>query len=116
MTGIEQIVAHVLREGLDDWVPIDTLLWYARQDSPEPIEAFKQVAISAMEILLFEGLSVIGDIGDEGFAEWPGPPVEVIGRVVAECDAVDWQPFGAVCWLSNTEKGTRRITEDLGGL
>ncbi|MFF7634365.1 hypothetical protein ACFZB9_14610 [Kitasatospora sp. NPDC008050] len=109
MTDIDGIVREILREGLDDWVPVDTLLWYVRQESPAPEESFKATFVETIRYLLSEGLMLVGEIGESGFEPWPGTVSQIIERLVAACDAVSWTPFGSVCWLSNTSAGSSRI-------
>jgi hypothetical protein len=109
MTMTQQIAADVLRDGLDDWVPIDTLIWYAREASPKSDNSFKEVAIDVIGYLLSEGLAIAGDIGDDGFQEWAGSPADVTQRVVVKCESLNWQPYGGACWLSNTEKGRELV-------
>jgi len=109
MTDARQIAANVLRDGLDDWVPIDTLIWYAREASSKSGYSFKEVAVDVIDYLLTEGLAVAGDIGEDGFEEWTGSPTEVMQRVVAKCESLNWQPYGGACWLSNTKKGNEQL-------
>lgn len=106
MTGINEIGRAVLREGLDDWIPVDTLLWYVRQEHPSTEESFKATFIETARYLLGEDLMLVGEIGESGFEPWPGSVDQIIERIMTACEAVNWMPFGSVCWLSNTNAGS----------
>jgi len=105
MTEVKAVAMAILREGLNDWVPIDTLIWYAKDATREFPEAFKELTVKVLEYLLAEELIAVGDIGDSGFEAWHISSEQVIQRVTAACDAVNWQPLLGLFWLSNTEKG-----------
>ena len=116
MTAVEQVVRGVLLEGVDDWLPLDVLIWHARQHAQGVPGGFKQVVLDALEKLLAERLALVGDIGDRGFQSWSVPTAEAIGRIVAECNAVNWEPYGSLCWISNTLEGTQFVQQDGAGL
>jgi hypothetical protein len=103
--AVEEVIARIVRAGLDDWVPVDVLLWYARRASPDPVDSFKEVAITALRILLNEELATVGDIGETGFERWKGTVGESVDRIIAECEAMNWEPLGSLCWLSSTPNG-----------
>lgn len=108
MTEIENIADEILKEGLDDWVPLDTLIWSAREVAEKSEYDFKSLTIDVLHFLLSEGLALVGDIGDSGFDAWTTPPAETIERIVAACERLDWQPAGGLCWISTTPKGDQR--------
>jgi hypothetical protein len=110
MTSIESIISDVLAEGRTDWVPVDTVIGGAREVVAGDDGDFKPTAIAVIERLLLGGLMVAGEIGDHGFEQWPGTPVEVVQQVILKCESLHWEPFGAVCWLSNTEAGDRQAS------
>jgi hypothetical protein len=109
MMEIDEIADEVLREGVDDWVPIDVLLWYAQQASHGSQDSFEKLVAMVLEFLLSNGLMLVGEIGDSGFESWNDSPNEAVGRVIRECERVSWKPLGGLFWLSNTRKGTRRV-------
>ncbi|MET9261286.1 hypothetical protein [Amycolatopsis sp. NPDC004079] len=106
---IGRVVAPTLDEGLDDWVPVDSLIWNAFQVVPRDSDRFAGFFASVLDYLLREGLMVVGEIGDTGFEPWPASSVEdTVERVVRDCQAVDWSAKLGLCWLSNTPEGDRR--------
>ena len=109
MTGVEEISYALLREGVDDWWPIDVLLWHAREASPDPADSFKEVAVSVLGFLLSQDLATVGEIGESGFEPWSTSFDETMETVVSKCESVNWEPFGGLCWISNTAKGNRYI-------
>ncbi len=109
MTGTEKIARTLLREGEDDWWPIDVLIWHAREVSPESADDFKSVAVAVLRFLLFEELATVGDIGESGFESWSTSLDETVEIVVSKCETVNWEPLGGLCWMSNTAKGNRYI-------
>lgn len=106
---IERVVAPALDEGLDDWVPVDTLIWNARQVVPRDSDRFAGFFASVLDRLLREELMVVGEIGNTGFEPWPAATVaDTVDRVVRDCQAVGWLPQGGLCWLASTPKGKQR--------
>ncbi|MEY9950015.1 hypothetical protein [Kitasatospora sp. GAS1066B] len=100
----ENVALEVLREGADDWVPIDALLWHARAVSGG--EDFRRVAIESLAFLMTRGLAMVGDIGESGFEPWRGELQAVLDRVTACCAALNWEPQGGCCWISATADGS----------
>ncbi|OLZ47245.1 hypothetical protein [Amycolatopsis keratiniphila] len=105
---IERAVAPTLDDGLDDWVPVDTLIWNAIQVVPKDSDRFAGFFATVLDYLLREGLMIVGDIGDTGFEPWTSSIEDTVERVTRDCQAVDWAPQGSLCWLSNTPKGDQR--------
>ncbi|MCO5968918.1 hypothetical protein [Actinoallomurus soli] len=109
MTEAHEIADEVLREGADDWVPLDSLIWYARESASNSGSDFKRLAIEALEFLLSEELVLVGDLGESGFEPWATSTTKTIERIVAACESTDWKPSGGLCWLSTTPKGDQRV-------
>ena len=107
MVEVDRVVNEVLRDGLDDWVLIDSLLWSARRAAGEGND-FRILVRRALEVLLGDRLMQIGDLGENGFEAWTSSVDESVDRAVRECEAFDWLPMGAGCWLSNTAEGDAR--------
>ncbi|MGW7533294.1 hypothetical protein [Amycolatopsis sp. NPDC054798] len=106
---IEQVVAPTIEDGLDDWVPVDSLIWNASQVVPKDSDRFAGFFASVLGYLLREGLMAAGEIGGTGFEPWTTSSVEdTVERVVRDCQAVDWFAGLGLCWLSNTPEGDRR--------
>ncbi|MET9259524.1 hypothetical protein [Amycolatopsis sp. NPDC004079] len=107
---IERAVAPTLDEGLDDWVPVDTLIANAIQVMPETDDRFAEFFASVLDFLLREDLMVVGEIGNTGFEPWPSTTIEdTVVRVVRDCQSVDWFARGGLCWLASTPKGKQRV-------
>ncbi|WP_329210665.1 hypothetical protein OG257_24225 [Streptomyces sp. NBC_00683] len=94
----------VLVEGLDDWVPIDQLLWAAGE---YPAGRTRQERlVELLRYALSSGLVEVGELMEAGFAAWTGDVDEQVRRVTAGLDRLDWAPqLGSSVWLSNTAKG-----------
>ncbi len=99
-----RIFADVLIEGLDDWVPIDQLVWAAREaveDSP-----WKELFTELLKFLLESDLIQIGELAEDGFAQWKGDVDEVVQLVVDDLERLSWEPkLGSRAWIANTESG-----------
>ena len=94
----------VLIEGLDDWVPIDQLLWAAGE---YPAGRTRQERlVELLRYALSSGLIEVGELMETGFVAWTGDADEQVRRVTADLDRLDWAPqLGSSVWLSNTAKG-----------
>lgn len=104
-----EIGRSILEEGLDDWVPIDRIIDYAKE-GPEGCDGrFKERSLDVIESLLLRNAVRVGEIGDSGFEAWEGGVVEIINRVVSALNAANWQPYGGVCWLCNTSIGDEEV-------
>src|SRR5436305_6985689 len=101
----ESIIRDLLIEGVEDWVPIDTLIGLANESEKSEGGNFKEIVASILDYLLKDDLMVAGEIGNSGFEAWAGDADSIARRIIARLDEVDWRPFGGVCWLANTSKG-----------
>ena len=108
MSDVETIADEILAEGLDDWVPVDTVIGSAREAAARAGSNFKRLAAATTGYLIEGGLMVAGDLGAEGFEPWPEPPAAMARRVTDQCESFDWEPLGAACWLANTAAGDDR--------
>lgn len=108
---VEKLAREILIEGLDDWVPIDSLIEGAREFAAPFGVDFRTLSIDALTYLFAEGLAEPGNLGHTGF-ESIGTTPDALARVIADCERFDWLPKGASHWLSNTEKGDRSVAEN----
>src|SRR5436189_6457627 len=108
MSNVNAITNEVLREGLDDWVMLDTLIWLAKEDSLQSNVDFRETVLSVLTVLIDEGLAEVGDLHDQGVRPWSGSTEDVVSRVAASCERLSWEPMGGVCWIANTPKGDLR--------
>ncbi len=100
----ESVFADVLIEGLEDWVPIDQLVWAAR----EGVEGrpWKEFFAELLHFLLESGLIEIGELAAEGFSPWRGAAGEVARLVLDDLERLSWEPrLGSRAWIANTEAG-----------
>ncbi|SFR28723.1 hypothetical protein SAMN04488564_11531 [Lentzea waywayandensis] len=86
------------------------MIGWAREVAAEDGGDFRSTAIAVIEYQVLGGLMAAGEIGDDGFEEWPGTPAETVRNAVEKCEALNWEPFGAACWLSNAEAGDVRLS------
>ena len=93
---IEPLAERILREAEDDWIPLDMLLWHSRESAAQEGEDFKQVAIDVLRFLLEGELMEIGDLSASGFEAWIGPLDEIVQRVAADAESVNWEPLGGL--------------------
>ncbi|SNY29456.1 hypothetical protein [Paractinoplanes atraurantiacus] len=101
------IVDELLVEGLDDWVPVDTVIGAAREAAEAAGVEFQGLTVEVLERLIVGGLMVAGDIGD-GFERWDDEPQAMVRKVVAQVESFGWAPLGGACWLANTPAGDDR--------
>ncbi|MFE4362211.1 MULTISPECIES: hypothetical protein [Kitasatospora] len=99
-----RVFADVLIEGLDDWVPIDRLLWAAKEGAAgRPWQAF---FVELLHFLVGNGSIRIGELAEEGFEAWNGGTDEIVQLVVDDLERLDWDPrLGSRAWISNTGAG-----------
>ncbi|WP_060177070.1 hypothetical protein [Streptomyces sp. IMTB 1903] len=100
----KRVFADVLIEGLDDWVPIDQLIWAAR----EAVKGgpWKDFFAELLHLLLENGLIQIGELAAEGFSPWKGEAGEVVQLVLNDLERLSWEPkLGSLAWIANTEAG-----------
>ncbi|GAA1925443.1 hypothetical protein GCM10009716_37120 [Streptomyces sodiiphilus] len=99
-----RIFADVLIEGLDDWVPIDQLIWAAREGRKG--HPWRGCFVELLRFLLEDGLIQIGELAVEGFVPWRGEVDEVVQLVLDDLERLSWEPkLGSRAWIANTEEG-----------
>ncbi|HEV7934116.1 MAG TPA: hypothetical protein VGP70_17635 [Actinomadura sp.] len=106
----EDIFQEILMEGLEDWVPVDRVIGLTRESKESQGEDFKAATVEVIESLLGRELIVVGEIGETGFEAWTGDIGDIVAKVVAKLDRVNWAPFGGVCWLANTPRGDSEVS------
>lgn len=99
----------ILREGLCDYVGLWELAKHAVKSSrSSELGHVQRMVLVEVGPLVLNGLVEVGRLAPRpvGFEPWPGPPAEVLDRLVAE-----WRAFGAmpnigdVCYFRNTRAG-----------
>lgn len=87
---------------LDDWAPIDVLLWDLGFEGGRGDRA---AALDALDALYRSGFVVPGDLLEQGLQVWPGGVDEWVRHSEERLDEVGWDPRGGSFWLDVTEDG-----------
>ncbi|TFB87581.1 hypothetical protein E3O44_10845 [Cryobacterium algoricola] len=101
-----ELEAWVLAEGLDDWVPLDSIEGRARFLYPTADNAeIERTVVSAASSLIGQGLVDAGSVREHvGFATWDGPPESWPERIRAEVQFGEIERWGWI-WLRLTPRG-----------
>jgi hypothetical protein len=105
----DDAIVEILRAGLDDWIPVDEVLWVST--SGDRSEASKARVGRVLEQLFRGDLMVPGDLAG-GFQDWPGGTGEWLARARSELDRFGWRPMGAGFWLRLTQAGEQRCAAE----
>lgn len=99
-----RIFADALIEGMDDWVPIDQLIWAAREGAIR--RPWKDFFVEILTHLLERGLIEVGELATEGFSPNAGAVGEVVQWVTDDLERLSWAPkLGSRAWIANTGAG-----------
>ncbi|WP_019816607.1 hypothetical protein [Saccharomonospora saliphila] len=99
-----RVYAEVLIEGMDDWVPIDQLIWAAREEVKR--RPWKGFFAELLHFLLESELIQLGELAAEGFSPWEGEASEVVQLVLDDLERLSWEPkLGSRAWIANTGAG-----------
>lgn len=100
-------VERILVMGRFDWVSSHDLV-VVGSDFEYPVgPGGRARTLRVLERLLQDGLMVPGDLGDAGFADWPGSAGAWADRARTELDRLSWSPMGDGFWLRLTEWGVQ---------
>jgi hypothetical protein len=106
-------IAEILDLALDDWLPIDAVLWIAT--SGERSDASNARVERILEQLFRDDLMVPGELR-HGFEDWPGEADDWLARSRVELERLAWRPMGALFWLrlgSRGQAAARRGADDV---
>lgn len=70
---IGRAIAELLREGLDDWVPLHNVIWESREAASSSGDDFREIVETVVASVIAEGLMVAGDVGATGSRRGPAP-------------------------------------------
>jgi hypothetical protein len=99
-----RVFADVLIEGLDDWVPIDQLIWAAREEVKD--RPWQEFFSDLLRFLLESGFIQIGELAAEGFSPWIGETGKIVQLVLDDLERLSWEPkLGSRAWIANTQTG-----------
>jgi len=91
---VRLVAQEILREGLDDWVPLVVVAGFARRlgarDDAEAVHAV---------------LAAIREVAASGFVAWTEPLDQALARIERAWRTTDRDVWGYGCWLSNTTIG-----------
>ncbi|MFD7412159.1 hypothetical protein [Kitasatospora purpeofusca] len=99
-----RVFADILIEGMDDWVPIDQLIWAAKEE----VEGgpWRNYFAELLVFLLENDLIQIGELAESGFSPWIGEPARILQLVTEDLESLSWDPrLGSRAWISNTGTG-----------
>ncbi|MFF1530368.1 hypothetical protein [Cellulomonas sp. NPDC058312] len=100
-------VERIVVMGSFDWVSSHDLV-VVGSDFEYPVgPGGRARTLRVLERLLRDGLMVPGDLGDTGFADWPGSASEWTDRARTDLDRLSWSPMGDGFWLRLTERGVQ---------
>ena len=102
---VSDLAMRVLREGLDDWVPLAAIVGMARQSGISSDEEVKAATAAVLRELIDNGLASLGQVTSKGFIPSNEPRKTAIERVLSSkgLNTADTWEFNA--WLNNTENG-----------
>ena len=107
-----EAIDELLKDGTDDWVSLDEVIWYARQVAGSgPGAGLGGIVGAVVFELVDRGLMLPGILGVGGFEAWSGSPQDLVARVIEACRLSDWSPMGAGCWFANTPAGDQAAAE-----
>ncbi|WP_327075536.1 hypothetical protein OG196_43175 (plasmid) [Kitasatospora purpeofusca] len=99
-----RVFADILIEGMDDWVPIDQLIWAAKEEVGRGL--WKNYFAELLVFLVENDLIQIGELTEGGFSPWIGEPARILQLVTEDLESLSWDPrLGSRAWISNTGTG-----------
>jgi hypothetical protein len=106
--SMDQLQRIILWYGLDDWVPLRSVVGAAQAPAAAPTDADKTRALEAIGDLASAGLVEIGGVTEaEGFVPWSIDLDESLKRIQASLNSADENQWGFVSWLRNTPEGDK---------
>lgn len=105
---MEQLQRIILWYGLDDWVPLLSVVGAAQMPAAAPTDADKAHALDAIRDLADAGLIEIGEVTEpDGFVPWETGLDESVNRIRAVLNSPDENAWGFASWLRNTPEGDK---------
>jgi hypothetical protein len=104
------LAVAVLREGLDDWVPLVVLDGLARKMGARNDVESRTMTLDAVRELVNAGLIRIGEVSDGGFVEWGGSVDSTVSRLEEVWSGSDRNVWGFSAWTCNTSAGDREAS------
>lgn len=105
---MDQLQRIILWYGLDDWVPMLSVVGAAQAPAAAPADADKGRALEAIRHLASAGLIEIGEVTEaDGFVPWSTDLDESLNRIQTSLNSADENQWGFVSWLRNTPEGDK---------
>jgi hypothetical protein len=109
MNELDRLVDEILRDGLDDWMMLVSIVRTAEEAHPGDQAATRTAARELVVELVEKGWMVPGDLTDSGFEQWDLLPATSVRRILDDLDAHDWDVTNnVIAWFANTPEGDRR--------
>ena len=70
----DDVLDELLDVGLDDWVPLDEVIWAVAQGDISVENRARMLRM--FDRIYSEDLMVPGDLGETGFEDWAGSPAD----------------------------------------
>ena len=106
MSKLDDLVDYLLREGLDDWTSMFSVVRTVEVEHPGGGRA---AARQLVRDLVEGGWMVPGDLGASGFEPWDSTPADSVRRILEDLDAHDWDVMHhSLFWFDNTPAGDER--------
>lgn len=107
MKNFSRSVEEILDFGLYDWVQAVFVVYAIMREFPDrSMNETRRLTLEVVRQLLRDGLVKIGDVGPEGFQEWPGDIDAQLMKASKKWDMIPGLPdLGDVFWLENTSAG-----------
>lgn len=109
---MEQLQRIILWHGLDDWVPLLSVVGAAQTPASAPTDGDKARAVEAIRDLADAGLIEIGEVTQaSGFVPWETGVDESVNRIRASLGSPDENVWGFASWLRNTPEGDKLASQ-----
>jgi hypothetical protein len=102
---ISNLAMQVLRQGLDDWVPLAAVTGMVRKFGISSNQAIREATAAIVKELTSEGFAVLGEVTPGGFVPSREPASAIIERIASPQAPERGEAWDLNAWLSNTEKG-----------
>ncbi|HWU45833.1 MAG TPA: hypothetical protein VN133_03635 [Humibacter sp.] len=106
---ISKLELEVLRDGLDDWVPLLAIDGMGRQLTSNP----REIVVAAVLNLVVNRFVAIGIIESHQFAPWEGEYEQLETRLRDIYHHREERGWGFEFWLNNTPLGDERANQSL---
>jgi hypothetical protein len=108
----DDVAKEILRDGLDDWVPLEAIRGFARLAGVHSEPEIKRIIVDALAVLLDEELITLGSVTKgEGFIPWDGTAAASVERVRTLLETTERNYWEFAAWARNTDAGDRAASQ-----